>query len=160
MPRGGEILVSMGRWSKVEEAGITYRDKSTPVAQDFLIPAEAAAPPQSPSKAWRAGNATFEDWKFAQLPFLPGRTQLRSSMTHGTAGRANIRTLLSKRVSHWLVVLLAALVANSRLILTSKENGTEPQQEFLCDCIIHGYLRLPERAVGKQQYVTERQQRT
>jgi CheY-like chemotaxis protein len=36
-----EILISMGRWSKVEEAGALYPDRSTPLPQDFVIPAES-----------------------------------------------------------------------------------------------------------------------
>jgi hypothetical protein len=34
------------------------------------------------------------------------------------------------------------------LVLTSKFNGLEPQNLFTCDGTIHGYLVLPETAVG------------
>ncbi len=35
------------------------------------------------------------------------------------------------------------------LVLTSLENGTEPQDAFSCSGKIHGYLVLPTTAIGK-----------
>lgn len=50
------------------------------------------------------------------------------------------------------VVLQAAaperVASPAKLVLTSIENGTEPQSEFYCSGKIHGYIRLPERIVG------------
>jgi hypothetical protein len=38
--------------------------------------------------------------------------------------------------------------AKPSIVLTHVENGLEGQAEFVCSGKIHGYLRLPERAVG------------
>ena len=56
-------------------------------------------------------------------------------------------------LSLWLVLcaMTAAAGADSalhatpptKLVLTSKENGVEPESDFFCAGRIHGYIRLP-----------------
>lgn len=36
----------------------------------------------------------------------------------------------------------------TKLVLTAQENGVEPQSLFTCQGRIHGYLTLPQKAIG------------
>jgi hypothetical protein len=66
------------------------------------------------------------------------------------------RTVLFRAVFNTGFAALLLQAANpaaaaGRLVLTSMQNGTEPQSSFQCAGRVHGYLRLPARFTGVHQ---------